>query len=98
MVADRVADLVEPAEGQRLPGRAAGDDGDGAYDVAQGDEHLGRVRVDVRLARLVHDRRQHAVEVEADHDLVGSGHEGVVALARRGGGELHGPQPTTTGR
>ncbi len=33
------------------------------------DEHLGRVGVDVRLRRVVDDRREGAVEVEADDDL-----------------------------
>ena len=37
-VADRVADLVEPAEGQRLAGRAAGDHRDGAHRVGQVDQ------------------------------------------------------------
>ncbi len=69
MVADRVADLVEAAEGQRLAGRAPRDDRDGAHDVAQRDEDLGRVGVDVRLGRVVDDRREDAVEVEADDDL-----------------------------
>ena len=88
-VADGVADLVEPAQGQGLAGRTAGDDGDGPHHVAQRDQHLGRVRVDVGLAGLVDDRREHAVEVEAHHDLPGRGDECVVALARLVGGELH---------
>ena len=81
VLADRVTDLVEPAQRQRLPGRSSGDDGDRADHVAQPDQDLGRVRVDVGLARLVDDRREHTVEVEADHDLVGGRHDGVVALA-----------------
>ena len=65
-VADRVAHLVEAAEGERLPGRAAGDHRDRGDHLGEVDQHLPRVGVDVRLRRVVHDRRQGPVEVEAD--------------------------------
>ena len=59
-LADRVADLLEPAEGQRLAGRAAGDDRDRAHLLGQLDQDLGRVGVDVGRAR---GRRRSAARV-----------------------------------
>ena len=99
MLADRVADVLEAAEGQHLAGRAAGDDGDGAHLLGQLDEDVGRVGVDVGLLGVVDDRGQGAVEVEADDQVVGGPHQGGVLLLTRGRAELHGPNlssPTRT--
>ena len=97
MVADGVADLVETAEGQRLAGRTSGDDRDRAHDVASATRTSGASGWMCASLGLVDDRREDAVEVEADDDLVDGADEGVVPLTGLGGGELHAPQPTTTG-
>ena len=80
-VADRVADLLEAAEVERLAGRPAGDHRDGG--------HLPRARRARRWRRggcgpsgVVDDRRQGAVEVETDHGFRGSPDDsGVLLLA-----------------
>ena len=92
--ADRVADLVEPAEGERLTGRAAGDHRDRGHDVRQFDQHLPGVGVDVRGRGIVDDRGQRAVEVEADHGLRGGADQRGVPLLGLGERELHDPIPT----
>ena len=95
-----VADVVQAAERERLPGGPAGDHGDGERLVGQREEDLRRVGVDVGLGRVVDDRREHPVEVEPDDGARQLGRQRVVPLAGRRRGELHGAKPTTprTGR
>ena len=60
------ADLVEVAERDRLAHRPAGDHRDRRDALGERDEHLAGVGVDVRLRRVLDDRRQGPVEVQAD--------------------------------
>ena len=84
-------DLLQPAEVERLPRRATGDDGDGTHLGGQRDQHVAGVGVDVRLLRVVDDRRQCAVEVEPDDAARGGAHERFIALLTLPGGEVHAP-------
>ena len=88
-LADRVADVVQAAEGQHLAGRAPGDDGDAAHLGREVDQHLGRVGVDVGVLGVLDDRGQGAVEVEADEEVVGRPDHGGVLLLPRRRDELH---------
>jgi hypothetical protein len=79
-VPDRVADLVQAAEGQRLPRRAAGDHRDRRDRARELDEYVGGLGVDVGRLGVVHDRRQRAVEVQGDHRGRGRTHQCGVPL------------------
>ncbi len=86
---DRVADLLEPPEVERLPRRAAGDDGDRRDLRSQIDEDLGCGRVDLRPGRVVDDRRQGAVEVEPDDGAIGYADQVRVTMLTLQRRELH---------
>src|SRR5205085_1364514 len=85
----------EVTEGHGLAHRAPGDDRDRADALGQLDEDLRGVGVDVRLLRVLHDRGQGAVEVEADHRAVGGRNQVVVPATWQAAGELHASEPTT---
>ena len=90
-----VADVVQAAQRERLSGGPAGDHGDRERLWRQREEDLRGVGVDVRLGRVVDDRREHPVEVEPDDGARQVGRQRVVPLAGRRRGELHGAKPTT---
>ena len=92
-VADRVADPLEPAQVEGLPGGAAGDHRDREHLLGQVDEHVARVGVDVRLGRVVDDRGEGAVEVQPDDRLGGCPDQGGVLLLALVRGELHARSP-----
>ncbi len=91
VLADGVADLLEPTEVEGLPRGPAGDHRDRGDHVGEVDQHLGGIGVDVRLLRVVHDRGEGAVEVEADDRAARGAHERGVLLLPLGRGELHVP-------
>jgi hypothetical protein len=93
-VADRVADLLEAAEVQRLPRRPSGDHRDGGHLLGEPDQHLAGVGVDVRLRRVLDDRRQDAVEVQPHGGGGGHPHQGGVATLGLRRGEVHAGKPT----
>ena len=98
-VAERVPDLLEPAEVEHLAGRAAGDHRDRGDHLGEVDQHVAGVGVDVRLLRVVDDRGQGAVEVQADDGPARrTAPASAYSLLRLGGGELHGHQPITPSR
>ena len=64
--------------------------------VGELDQDVGGLGVDVGGLGVVHDRRQRAVEVQADHRGGGGAHQRGVPPLPLGRGELHGPsQPRT---
>ena len=86
-----VRDVLEVAERDDLPGRAAGDHHDGAHLRGELGEHPRGVGVDDGRLRVLDDRREGAVEVEADDDAGGERDQVVVPVPGLVGAQLHGP-------
>ncbi len=97
-VADRVADGLEPAEVERLAGRATGDHRDGEHLRGEVDEHAARVGVDVGPGRVVDDRGEGPVEVETDDALGRDTDQGGVPPFTLGRREVHGSTQPRAGR
>ena len=90
-LAERVADLLEPAEVEHLAGRAAGDHRDRGDLARPGRRSTSEASWWMCAALgVVDDRRQRAVEVEADDGPARGAHQVGVPLLALGGGELHG--------